>query len=104
VLRNPPVLVLDEATSSLDTRTEYAVQAELERLAEGRTTITIAHRLSTVSDADQIVVLDGGHIIERGTHEQLIERAGAYAALVARDVADEPDLPDPGKTTGPRAS
>jgi ATP-binding cassette, subfamily B, bacterial len=104
VLRNPPVLVLDEATSSLDTRTEYAVQAELERLAEGRTTITIAHRLSTVRDADQIVVLDAGHLVERGTHEELIERGGAYAALVARDVSDEPDFPDPGKATGPRAS
>jgi ATP-binding cassette subfamily B protein len=104
VLRNPPVLVLDEATSSLDTRTEYAVQAELERLAEGRTTITIAHRLSTVRDADQIVVLDGGHIAERGSHDELMERGGAYAALVARDVTDEPDLPDPGKATGPRAS
>jgi ATP-binding cassette subfamily B protein len=104
VLRNPPVLVLDEATSSLDTRTEYAVQGELERLSEGRTTITIAHRLSTVRDADQIVVLDGGHVAERGTHEELMERGGAYAALVARDVADDPDLPDPGKTTGPRAS
>jgi ATP-binding cassette subfamily B protein len=90
ILRNPPVLVLDEATSSLDTQTEYAVQAELERLAEGRTTITIAHRLSTVRDADQIVVLDNGQIVERGTHEELLERGGAYAALVARDVTEEP--------------
>jgi ATP-binding cassette, subfamily B, bacterial len=90
VLRNPPVLVLDEATSSLDTQTEAAVQAELERLAEGRTTITIAHRLSTVRDADQIVVLDRGQIVERGTHEELLERGGQYAALVARDVTEEP--------------
>jgi ATP-binding cassette subfamily B protein len=89
VLRNPPVLVLDEATSSLDTQTEAAVQAELERLAEGRTTITIAHRLSTIRDADQIVVLDHGTIAERGRHEELLERGGLYAALVARDVTGE---------------
>ena len=90
VLRNPPVLVLDEATSSLDTQTEFAVQRELERLAEGRTTITIAHRLSTVRDADQIVVLDRGRIVERGTHDELLERGGAYAALVARDLTEQP--------------
>jgi ATP-binding cassette, subfamily B, bacterial len=89
ILRNPPVLILDEATSSLDTQTEAAVQAELERLAEGRTTITIAHRLSTVRDADQIVVLDQGRIVERGTHEELLELGGYYAALVARDVRAE---------------
>jgi ATP-binding cassette, subfamily B, bacterial len=90
ILRNPPVLVLDEATSSLDTQTEAAVQAELERLAEGRTTITIAHRLSTVRDADQIVVLDRGRIVEQGTHDELLDRGGLYAALVARDVTEEP--------------
>ena len=90
VLRNPPVLILDEATSALDTQTEAAVQAELERLAEGRTTITIAHRLSTVRDADQIVVLDGGSIVERGTHDELMERGGFYWNLVNRDVAEEP--------------
>jgi ATP-binding cassette subfamily B protein len=90
VLRNPPVLILDEATSSLDTQTEAAVQAELERLAEGRTTITIAHRLSTVRDADQIVVLDGGAIVERGTHDELLELGGFYSNLVTRDVAEEP--------------
>ncbi len=89
ILRNPPVLVLDEATSSLDTQTEYAVQAELERLSEGRTTITIAHRLSTVRDADQIVVLDHGRIVERGTHAELLELGGHYTALINRDVAEE---------------
>jgi ATP-binding cassette, subfamily B, bacterial len=87
ILRNPPVLVLDEATSSLDVQTERAVEEALERLAEGRTTIVIAHRLSTVRDADQIVVLDAGRVVERGTHEELLALGGRYAAMVERDAA-----------------
>ncbi|MET9843979.1 ABC transporter ATP-binding protein [Streptomyces ossamyceticus] len=90
ILRDPPVLILDEATSALDTRTEHAVQEAIDALSANRTTITIAHRLSTVRGADQIVVLDGGHAVERGTHDELLEQNGRYAALVRRDAQLEP--------------
>jgi ATP-binding cassette subfamily B protein len=83
LLRDPRVLVLDEATSALDTQTERAVQSAFDNLAAGRTTITIAHRLSTVRNADQIAVLDRGHIIESGTHTSLLAGNGRYAALAA---------------------
>ncbi|MER7199777.1 multidrug ABC transporter ATP-binding protein [Streptomyces sp. CB01635] len=93
ILRDPPILILDEATSALDTRTEFAVQEAIDALSANRTTVTIAHRLSTIRGADQIVVLDGGQVAERGTHEELLERDGRYAALVRRDSQLEPASP-----------
>ena len=78
---NPPVLILDEATSSIDTRTERLVQQGMDRLMQGRTTFVIAHRLSTVRNADQIIVLDHGRIIEQGSHEKLLAMRGRYFQL-----------------------
>ncbi|MBV9362001.1 MAG: ABC transporter ATP-binding protein/permease [Betaproteobacteria bacterium] len=83
LLKNPRILIFDEATSALDSRAEKAIQAELERISEGRTTLVIAHRLSTVMDADQILVLQNGRIVERGTHKQLLDAQGEYARMWA---------------------
>jgi ATP-binding cassette subfamily B protein len=83
LLKSPRILIFDEATSALDSRSEKAIQAELERISEGRTTLVIAHRLSTVMDADQILVLSHGRIVERGTHQQLLELKGEYARMWA---------------------
>ncbi len=78
LLKNPAILIFDEATSALDSQTEKAIQAELKKIAENRTTLTIAHRLSTVADAHQIIVMDKGHIVERGTHAELLAMGGHY--------------------------
>lgn len=83
LLKNPPILIFDEATSALDSKTEKAIQAELDQVAIGRTTLIIAHRLSTIMNADEILVLDNGSIVERGTHRALLERNGTYAHMWA---------------------
>jgi len=83
LLKNPRILIFDEATSALDSRAEKAIQAELERVSQGRTTLVIAHRLSTVMDADQILVLQQGRIVERGRHAELIEDKGEYSKMWA---------------------
>jgi subfamily B ATP-binding cassette protein MsbA len=89
MLKDAPILLLDEATSALDTESERLVQAALKALMRGRTTLVIAHRLSTVADADLIHVIDGGRVVESGSHAELMARGGAYARLYSLQFADE---------------
>jgi ATP-binding cassette subfamily B protein len=96
LLKDPPILLLDEATSALDTETEREIQEELKMMGQGRTVITIAHRLSTVVESDQIIVLDKGEIAERGTHEALLEMNGRYASMWARQAAEREDMGEQG--------
>jgi ATP-binding cassette subfamily B protein len=105
ILKNPRILIFDEATSALDSKSEKAIQAELDRIAEGRTTLVVAHRLSTVMDADQILVMDHGRIIERGTHRALLEAGGAYAQMWALQQQEEAAAGDrPGAEASPAAT
>lgn len=91
LLKNPAILIFDEATSALDSKSEKAIQTALDRIQEGRTTLVIAHRLSTVMDADQILVLDAGRVIEKGTHRELLEAGGTYAQMWTLQ-QQEPDV------------
>ena len=87
LLKNAPILILDEATSALDNESERMIQSALSEVMKHRTTLVIAHRLSTIENADQVVVLDGGRVVEIGTHSELVERGGAYAALYRSELA-----------------
>ena len=105
MLKNAPILLLDEATSALDTESERQVQTALKRLMTGRTTLVIAHRLSTVVDADIIYVIEGGQVRESGSHRELLAKGGLYAGLYATQLSDDTrveTLPTP-LTRGARA-
>jgi ATP-binding cassette subfamily B protein len=97
LLKDPPIVVFDEATSALDSANERAIQAELERAAEGKTALVIAHRLSTVADAHEIIVLDAGRVVERGTHAALLAAQGRYAQMWRLQQAGEPEGASPAR-------
>ncbi len=89
ILADPPIMILDEATSSVDTRTEVFIQEAMKQMMEGRTSFVIAHRLSTIQNADKILVMNQGDVIEQGTHDELLEQQGFYADLYNSQFADE---------------
>jgi ATP-binding cassette subfamily B protein len=93
LLKDPPILILDEATSALDSRTEAGIQATLREVSERRTTVVIAHRLSTVADADRIIVMEAGTAVETGTHAELLALGGRYAAMWALQQAEQAQEP-----------
>ena len=97
LLKNPPLLIFDEATSALDSKTEKAIQASLDNAARGRTALVIAHRLSTIMNAEQILVMEAGRIVERGTHQELIMRAGKYAQMWALQQRENDESPKVGQ-------
>jgi len=101
ILKSPRILIFDEATSALDSKSEKSIQAELNRIARGHTTLVVAHRLSTVMDADQILVMDRGRITERGTHRDLLDRGGSYAQMWALQQQEEAEREKAAATAAP---
>jgi ATP-binding cassette subfamily B protein len=100
LLKDPPILIFDEATSALDSNNERAIQAQLRSAAQNKTTLVIAHRLSTVVDAHEILVMDGGRIVERGTHAQLLDHGGRYAQMWALQGREADESSGPGDNSG----
>jgi len=104
LLKNPAILIFDEATSALDSATERAIQGQLEQAARGRTTLIIAHRLSTVMNADQILVMADGEIVERGSHGELLARGGEYARMWQLQLQDDDGVKAPGGGENPQVA